>query len=182
MPATDYLDIKGRANLQYNVGGFAYFLYARKSEITTLPDQLDIEDGAAVAVSEFVEVADDMLFATGKGFRRMNCTLKKGTGKGSNTAEQDATGYEPIFEGFVSGLNKQDLGLLQVASADELIVLGVTMDGKYVRIGGAKVGAFVKIDLDIATMGGGVRGTKVTISSFDVGPVIYTGAVDLAVT
>lgn len=176
--ALNYQQVQGKANLTYNVGGFSYFLFARKSDITTLPDPLDLEDGTAVNPEDYVEVSDDMVFAASKGFDRMNCTLKRGTGKGVNSAEQDATGFDFTFEGFVAGINKRDLGLLQMMSNDELIVLGVTPDGKYVRLGNSKVGAFVKLEIDVATMGGGVRGTKVTVSSFDVGPVVYTGAVD----
>jgi hypothetical protein len=178
--ALDYSEIKGRANLTYNVGGFMHFLFCRKSLCTSIPDPLDIEDIALATVDQLVKVTDPITFAGNDGFTKMYCTLKKGTGKGVNNAEQDATGLDLTYEGFVSGLNAEDLGNLQMAQSDELIVLGVTADGKYMRLGNSQVGAFLKYEFDVATMGGGVRGAKVTISAFDKTVCIYEGTVTMA--
>jgi len=180
MPAFDYSNIKGKQRRAYNVGGGTQkFYFVSRTDTVVIPRPKDLLDLTITSPKEVVEITTDITFAVGKGWREGYCTRDRATIKGTQSAERDASGYKFDGEVFVPGVDGDDLGNIQVLMNDDVLILMPTVDSKYLLLGSSMFSAEIKGEFDLAKNESGVRGTLLKLSSFEVGPQLYSGVITM---
>ncbi len=178
MPFT-YAAITGNNGAE-NPGGIGtYVYYAPTSDFITIQQPATLP--AASTAAEAAEVTANHVFASGKKFHKFYCTQKKGKGSHDNTAEIDASGGFSNLDLFVPGVDPTVQGLLRKMKAEDGLVFLVPMaDGKMLQLGITDFPAKLEnFKFGTADNGGGVRGTDVKVTAFQMSPIIYSGTVQL---
>lgn len=164
-------------NGQNNDGGLATVLYvARKSDMTTIrwvPDSpADLEAK--------VTITTDHVFASGKCFKKVSCTLEKGQLVSNLVGERNSHSFENMATVGFAGNLKKALGLLEEFKNDDLIVLVKELNGQVRQLGWEDVPAHV--ETAETTTGQAVadfKGTNLTFKSIGRIAPVYEGAIQL---
>ena len=162
-------------NGQNNDGGLATVLYvARASDFTTIrwiPD-------APASLEEKVTITTDHVFASGKCFKKISCTLEKGQLVSTLGGERNSHSYENMATIAQPGNKKLMLGLLEEFKNDDLIVLVKELDGQVRQLGWEDVPAH--LDTGETTTGTAVtdfKGSTLTFKSIGRIAPVYEGEI-----
>ena len=181
MAVTDYTPILGKASKEYNVGGGISKIYiCSKAKATAIPRPLALVDPAATNASEFVEISDPITFGVGDGWIPVTVTRDTVKLESDYTTERDSSGFSVKASADVAGANAEDIGNLQLAANDEVLVLIPLPDGKRLLLGSDQFAAEVKYKFNIGENAKGGRKSTISIDAFEVAPFFYTGAITLA--
>lgn len=161
-----------------NIGGTSeLWLFAPKSYFTTLQVPSSLSDASVTAMAQYVEIADDHVFAVGKTPFEVYCTMDKGTGKFTPQGERDGRSAKGEFSLLVPNLNVTTLGQFRKMKNERWIVFPVLADGSTIQLGTNLFTCDVTFEFDVALNSSGLRGTKITVACMEsFGPYIYTGA------
>jgi hypothetical protein len=176
----DYTNHLGPSGAADNLAGIQYFLYAPISWFNVIGQPLDLSDVGATTESDYVNISTTHTFTTGKGFIRLYATTQTGWMKASMVGEEDGRMGKVEGEGFLPGVASPELGFLRKSKNDKFVILGATLDGKFLQAGSSLLGAnLFAEETTTSTSGTGRRGTKYKIECYASWIYNYTGTITL---
>ncbi len=172
----NYATLAGPGGQADNMGGTKQFIY-----IAPIDDFLTIEtfDPAGTTLASAAEIPGDHIFKTGKCFKKIYCTLDKGSLKSDKQGERDGRSFKDMCKIFYPGSDLDVTGFANIVKNDRMMALIPMPDGKVRQIGSEDFYAEISAAFDTGTNSGGIRGTEFEISSMDSRMKIYTGVISL---
>jgi hypothetical protein len=172
--ALAYTSVSRPAGGTKNMGGTkAYIFFAALGDfatIGTLPPTPTTFDQLAV-------ISDDHTFITGKCFRRLPCTIDKGTAKYAMGGERDGRSWKPEGEIIIPGDNPIAMGLLNQVANDQVILLIGMPSGRVIQIGTEDFPTELMGEFDIQKNSTGLKGFPVKFSTLAPDMLQYAGVI-----
>lgn len=180
MPPIALGRVKGLASFQENMGGTTGRWFIILCDDITTEGTIQYDRNIAANAIEVVTIQTAHVPASGKGFLECYNTQDKGKVMLKPTGERDARGFEISAEFHVPGDDAANFGNLHRAMSDRVIVLAEMMNGTYFQIGTKRLPAELLYEFESGTNSGGYKGIKVSVSNFEVSPILYKAAIPKA--
>lgn len=176
MPPVNYVDLGEPDGQENNMGGTQQVIY-----YAPIRDFLSIKTVAAAPTTpeEAVDITTTHTFKTGFCFKKLYCTLDKGTVEIEPQGERDGRSFKVKSKIFYPGAKSDAMGLAALIKNDKLIVVVPLTDGKNIQIGSEALQAEMVPKFTAATNGSGLRGWEFDIESMAPVPYVYKGTISL---
>lgn len=179
--AITYMDLVGPDGGEINQGGIKDFIYwAPKGDLDTIAAL----PAAPANLSELVEITADHVFKSTKKMWKVYCTQDRGNLEAAITGDIDGKGFNPQLTIFYPGVSTDALGFVSqwirdagicwipmIGAGGSNIFFQLGIEDLWARVSAGQFGA--------AKNSEGVRGTELTIMSYQPNPIIYSGALTL---
>jgi hypothetical protein len=179
--ALGYSKITGLNGLEDNIGGITKRAWwCPERNFTTIEAVLDFT-GIVIGTTadELVEITEDHVHPVGEGFIEVYNTRDAGEVKGNTVGERDGRGSKMSGNVFVPGLNPLKLGNFRMMKNDSGIWLFEMADGIVIQLGSKRFPTEQMLEIGTAKNESGVRGTKITVDSFESFITIYSGTITI---
>lgn len=173
-------NVNGPDGTEENIGGTEqYIYYAPVGDFTTIQAPSDLASGTTFA--SLVAIATSHVFAVGKHFYTLYCTMDKGKLGMEQQGEPDGFSTKPKVTIYHPGSKKEILGFARYSKSNNFIVLVPLADGVVHQIGTQQFPASISHKFDSASNSSGLRGNEFEITTaVALGAQIYEGAIALS--
>lgn len=175
----NYADLTGPTGQEDNMGGTTQLAYYAPIE-----DFLSIKTVTAspTTPADLVTIATAHTFKTGKCFKKLYCTMNRGTMDSESVGDIDGKSFKQKGKLFLPGSKAAAHGFAAMVKNDNFIILLETADSAvtgYPQIGTEKFPAKISPKFTLATNEGGVRGYEFEFEAVTDRNYIYTASVSL---
>jgi hypothetical protein len=146
--------------------------------IAALSDFTTIAVPAAVpaTLAETNVISTDHDFATGKKFWKLELELNKNELNAEIMGAVTGAARKHTYTGFMSGLSAAQVGWLEKAQNQKLLIMAHLSDGQVIQLGEEDNGAMLQSNFQTGVSDGGERGWPVTITWYGR-TMLYTGVI-----
>lgn len=173
----NYADLTGPTGQADNMGGTTQLAYYAPIE-----DFLSIKTVTAspTTPADLVTISTAHTFKTGKCFKKLYCTLNKGSVEAKGQGEVDGRSFKQTGKIFLPGTEAAAHGFAAMVKNDNMLFLFEMPDSSskgYIQVGTEMFPAKVNPNFTTATNESGVRGYEFEIETVSPRTYVYTAAV-----